>query len=73
MKWLQFKSRARCPHIRIRGIYGDEIQLAPRFSRLQCVSCGKFLDGPVSYATHVRINAGLFSADSYAPKDQGIA
>jgi hypothetical protein len=51
------------------GIYGDGVIFAtPRFSRLQCVDCGRFLDGPVSLATHHRINAGIFSAD-YAPED----
>jgi hypothetical protein len=53
----------------IVGIYGDAVIFAsPRFSRLQCLDCGRFLDGPVSLATDHRINAGIFPAE-YAPKD----
>lgn len=37
-----------CLHLNKRGIYGDEIIFAtPGFKRLQCVDCGKFLDGHV--------------------------
>ena len=38
----------RCPHLNVRGIYGDEINQTPGFRRLQCVDCGRYLDGPVS-------------------------
>lgn len=48
MNWSQ---RRRCAHMRLRGIYGDEIIFGtPNFNRLQCIRCGKFLDGPVSWA-----------------------
>lgn len=52
MRWLrELKARSRCPHSRLRGIYGDEVIIGtPRFSRLQCRDCGKFLDGPVVLA-----------------------
>lgn len=40
----------RCPHIRLRGIYGDEINHSAGY-RLECVVCGRLLDGPVYYAT----------------------
>ena len=44
-------ARNRCPHSNLRPIYGDEIIFAtPKFSRLQCRNCGKYLDGPVSLA-----------------------
>lgn len=39
-----------CPHMIIRGIYGDEINHRCGY-RLQCMRCGTLLDGPVSYAT----------------------
>ena len=49
----------RCPHARIRGIYGDEIVFAtPGQRRLQCIDCGRYLDGPVSLATHISIKWG---------------
>lgn len=38
----------RCPHVAIRGIFGDEINHTPGFRRLQCLDCGRHLDGPVS-------------------------
>ncbi len=40
----------RCPHIVIRGIYGDEI-LARGGYRLVCSNCGRLLNGPVKLAT----------------------
>lgn len=59
----------RCPHVRIRGIYGDEVVFAaPGFRRLQCLDCGRHLDGPVSLATHISINGGIFPASEYPPK-----
>lgn len=39
----------RCPHVSVRGIYGDEINARGGF-RLQCRDCGLLLDGPVSLA-----------------------
>lgn len=48
MKW-PFRIN-RCPHVRIRGIYGDEIRFSG-WKRLQCLDCGRLLDGPVSLAT----------------------
>lgn len=36
-----------CPHVHIRGIYGDEI-IAVGWYRLECLDCGQLLDGPVS-------------------------
>ena len=45
------RRRWRCPHSRLRGIYGDEVTFAtPRFARLECLDCGRFLDGPVKLA-----------------------
>lgn len=40
----------RCPHIRTRGVYGDEINFVGGY-RLICVDCGRRLDGPVWLAT----------------------
>jgi hypothetical protein len=40
----------RCPHVNIRGIYGDEI-IARGWYRLECMDCGRLLDGPISLAT----------------------
>lgn len=48
---MRRRDRKRCPHSNLRGIYGDEINHTPRFSRLQCRDCGRFLDGPVMLAT----------------------
>lgn len=39
-----------CPHVNIRGIYGDEI-IAKLWYRLECVDCGNLLEGPVSLST----------------------
>lgn len=61
----RIKARWHCPHERKRGIFGDEINYAPGFRRLACLDCGRFLDGPVSLATHVSVNGGLFSAEWY--------
>lgn len=48
---MKRRDRKRCPHSNLRGIYGDEVIFAtPRFSRLQCNDCGRFLDGPAMLA-----------------------
>lgn len=39
----------RCPHVRLRGIYGDEIRFSGWY-RLQCRDCGRLLEGPVVLA-----------------------
>jgi hypothetical protein len=39
--------RRHCPHSRLRGIYGDEINHTPGGRRLECQDCGALLDGPV--------------------------
>ena len=39
----------RCPHVRISGIYGDEINHYGGY-RLSCDDCGRLLDGAVSLA-----------------------
>lgn len=39
----------RCPHVNVRGIYGDEVNHRGGY-RLQCRDCGRLLDGPVSIA-----------------------
>lgn len=57
----------RCPHVRIRGIHGDEINYTPKFRRLECLDCGRHLDGPVSLAGYVSINGGIFPARHYGP------
>lgn len=67
MKWSEFRKPARCPHARIRGIYGDEIIYTPRWRRLQCLDCGRLLNGPVSLATHISINGGIFPVEGYGP------
>lgn len=36
----------RCPHSRLEGIYGDEINRVGGW-RLRCVDCKRYLDGPV--------------------------
>lgn len=41
--------KRRCPHVDVRGIYGDEVNRVGGF-RLYCVDCGRLLDGPVSIA-----------------------
>ena len=41
----------RCPHVRIRGIYGDEIRFS-RWFRLKCLDCDRLLSGPVNLRTH---------------------
>lgn len=43
----RYRPRRHCPHDRVRGIYGDEINHTPGFRRNQCLDCGQFLDGPV--------------------------
>lgn len=49
MRWWEFRKRSRCPHSRLKGIYGDEI-IAAGYARLWCRDCGKLLDGPVHLA-----------------------
>ncbi len=50
MGWLERRKRRRyCPHERLRGIYGDEINHVGGY-RLACRDCGSLLDGPVSLA-----------------------
>lgn len=54
--WFGKTARRRCPHLDLRGIFGDEI-IQVGYWRLQCRDCGQFLDGPVTLA---------------APKDEEI-
>lgn len=46
MKWWQFRKRRHCPHVHVRGVYGDEIIHTPGYRRIQCLNCGRLLDGP---------------------------
>lgn len=48
IKWWQIGKRRHCPHVRVRGIYGDQINHTPGYRRNLCVDCGQLLDGPVS-------------------------
>lgn len=61
---VERKNWRRCPHVNLRGIYGDEINATPRGYRLQCRDCGRLLDGPVSLA-----RAAL---DAMAPSVGGV-
>lgn len=54
------RSWRRCPHEYIRGIYGDEINQTPRGARLECIECGRLLDGPVNIATHYLADCGRY-------------
>lgn len=45
---MKFKRRYHCSHALLRGIYGDEINAVGGY-RLQCIACGRYLDGPISY------------------------
>ena len=61
---MRRRDRKRCPHSNLRGIYGDEVIFAtPRFSRLQCNDCGRFLDGPVMLAVLRAGESELRAAD----------
>lgn len=71
---LTMEARRHCPHMDIRGIYGDEINHTPGCRRLQCMDCGRLLDGPASIADHDRdawaagFAAGLeLGADPFRP------
>lgn len=44
------RQRRHCPHVHLRGIYGDEINHTPGGRRLECVDCWTLLDGPASLA-----------------------
>lgn len=44
---MKRRERKHCPHSRLRGIYGDEINRTPGYRRLQCLDCERYLDGPV--------------------------
>lgn len=48
MASVYLRSR-RCPHSRLRGIYGDEINATGGY-RLACEDCGRVLEGPVNLA-----------------------
>lgn len=43
-----WRAKRRCPHSRLRGIYGDAINHLG--ARLRCLDCGRLLDGPVVLA-----------------------
>jgi len=42
-RWWQLN---RCPHLHVRGVYGDEINDRDGRRRL-CLDCGRALDGPL--------------------------
>lgn len=46
----RLRARRRCPHSRLRGIYGDEVNLTPGGCRLECLDCGALLRGSVMLA-----------------------
>lgn len=48
LKWWEWVKKHHCPHVHVRGIYGDEINHTSGYRRLQCLNCGRLLDGPVS-------------------------
>lgn len=54
MKWWEFSKRRHCPHVHVRGIYGDEINHTPGYRRNQCLTCGRLLDGPVQISIERR-------------------
>lgn len=54
IKWWHFSKRRHCPHVRLRGIYGDEINHTPGYRRNECLDCGRLLDGPVSISVSRR-------------------
>ena len=69
---MRRRDRKRCPHSNLRGIYGDEVIFAtPRFSRLQCNDCGRFLDGPVMLAVLRAGESELRVADVENTKEKG--
>lgn len=39
----------RCPHSRLTGIYGDEINFSGGY-RLWCLDCDRYINGPVKLA-----------------------
>lgn len=43
--------RNKCSHPFTRGVYGDEINQA-HGKRLQCMDCGRYINGELSSATH---------------------
>ena len=47
--WRWRRLQQYCPHERLRGIYGDEVNACLGF-RLTCRRCHALLDGPVSLA-----------------------
>ena len=52
----------RCPHVRIRGVFGDEINHTG--SRLRCLDCKRYLDGGLALATHRRAYYGKERGDN---------
>lgn len=51
MKWMaERRKRKHCPHSRLRGFYGDKANHTTGFRHLECLDCGRFLDGPVALA-----------------------
>ena len=48
--FARLRAAMHCPHSRLRGIYGDEINHTPGGRRLRCYDCGALLDGPVALA-----------------------
>lgn len=48
LRWWQISRRRHCPHVHVRGIYGDAINHTPGYRRNRCLDCGRLLDGPVS-------------------------
>lgn len=52
----------RCPHVTIRGIYGDMINHVHGF-RLQCLDCGMLLYGPVDLANVKTYQDAIWKSD----------
>lgn len=59
---MRWRDKRHCAHIHVRGIWGDEINHTPGGRRLECLDCGRLLDGPVLVAMLRSGEAGLVDA-----------
>lgn len=62
LPWWAFTRRAACPHVEIQSISGDQANYTPRFSRMRCRRCRRYLDGPVQIALDRRELATKYQA-----------
>lgn len=70
--WFGKQAKEHCPHVDLRGIYGDMINSCGGW-RLWCGDCERFIDGPVKLAERRVPRCNKCAHDAHAGVCQNTA